>query len=308
MHLMLEELWVQIASGTFVEALVCVVPDGGVGEVQKGSFVDRPRVRRFHVNLDHLIAISEECEMSVRVYPWQGLAFEVARDHWHVALGLTCRTVPVLQEPREPANVDLKLGMLTNEGPNRQRVDVQLVPVVVVDHGAQGLGLLCCKLHLADLLGRRFNAESNVQSRGREELVALERIPDAEIALFDLQVLTLELTEAEGVVLVRLLGIVVGADLVGPNYHLLLILVVMRLLVCSYQIGRRRMHQDCHAGQHCTDLTSLHRSAVARSASHCRRPAKPLWISDVFVSPNHFVGDVLPWEARVGQSGSIQVG
>mmetsp|Transcript_71625 Transcript_71625/g.221507 ORF Transcript_71625/g.221507 Transcript_71625/m.221507 type:complete len:306 (+) Transcript_71625:917-1834(+) len=171
-HLVLEELRVEISRGPVLEGLLRGVPDGGVGEVERGALVHRPGIRGLHVDFDDLVLVPEEREMAVREDAREGLALEVLR-HRRRALGVVRRRVAGPCQPREAAHVQAELGVLTHEGPDGQVVDVELVPIVVVDHRGEPLGLLRRQNHTADAPLRGLLAEVNSEARRGEELVAL---------------------------------------------------------------------------------------------------------------------------------------
>mmetsp|Transcript_13007 Transcript_13007/g.35434 ORF Transcript_13007/g.35434 Transcript_13007/m.35434 type:complete len:473 (+) Transcript_13007:636-2054(+) len=243
MHLVLEELRVQIARSAVAEGLVRCVPHRGVREVQRGTLVNGPGVRGLHVHLDDLVLIAEEREVPVGEDARQGLAFEMLRHRRHARLHCRLRAVPVAQQMREAADIHAELRMLTDECPDRKIVHVELVPVVVVDHGGYRRGLLGGQHHVAELRGGCFDTEPDVQPRRGEELVTLQGLANAEFPLLHLDVRSLKLAEPQGVVLVRLLRVVVGPYLVRPHDHLLRVFVRVGLLVCVCTPGQRRRGQ-----------------------------------------------------------------
>mmetsp|Transcript_14307 Transcript_14307/g.28940 ORF Transcript_14307/g.28940 Transcript_14307/m.28940 type:complete len:267 (-) Transcript_14307:393-1193(-) len=132
MDFVLEELWVKIPHCTVLEGLVGCVPYSGVAEVQRGPLIHWPGIRRLHVHLDDLVPVPEEREMAVREDARERLALEVF-GHRGCALCIV-RGVARPHQLRKAADIQAKLGVLPNEGPNGKVVDVELIPVVVVDH------------------------------------------------------------------------------------------------------------------------------------------------------------------------------
>mmetsp|Transcript_81394 Transcript_81394/g.225400 ORF Transcript_81394/g.225400 Transcript_81394/m.225400 type:complete len:427 (-) Transcript_81394:517-1797(-) len=110
--LVLEELRVQVPVCPILEGLVGVVPDRGVGEVERGPFVHRPGVRGLHVHLDELVSVLEEREVAVREDLRERLALEVL-GHRGRPLRVLHGRVVVPDQLREAADVHAELGMLS---------------------------------------------------------------------------------------------------------------------------------------------------------------------------------------------------
>jgi hypothetical protein len=136
--------------------------------------------------------------------------------------------------------------VLAHHAPDGQLVHVHLVPVVRLHCGRQRLPLVLPDAHVADLGELLVLSEADHQPAVRQ-LVALQDDAQAVAALLELLAGSRP-AERQIVVAVRLLRVVVRADLVEPERHLVALLI-LSTAACERREGETDTQRERETSQ-----------------------------------------------------------